>query len=315
MLEKTTIKLKLLISEVRVIDPKRSYNEPPIRDSETIRVYHGFYDIMDAIVFAMHGMSGKEIAKRVYSYETVNNPKGLFVTVNLEKAKSFSSPGIILEFDARVSDLEAPVWHGGRGYFGQGEMTTGFSDHGGEEREIQRLANRKKAMQSGSPQIVNSDRPELAEWIFGPENQALFIGDLNPNMIRQYWVSDAGIKRREYGPYSRMSRKEFLRVYGIPYIEKLKQDQAETEKNRGGFSYNSSLDALHSGKHKIFKPSDNYDRDAAVTNLLKNYGHLENIDQLFDEWIKKAKLGDYSAILQMRNWFWPKQLKQMGIKV
>lgn len=308
------IKLKSLISEVRVINPKRIYDEPPLMDNETIRLYHGFYDIMDAIIFAMHGMSGKEIiANRVYSYETVNNPKGLFVTINLETAKLFSCPGVILEFDSRVSDLEAPVWHGGRGYFGQGAMTTGFSDRSGKEREVQRMANREKAKNSSSPLIFKSDRPELAEWIFGPENQALFIGDLNPNMIRQYWVSEDAIKHRQSGPYVRMSRKEFLKVYGIPYIEKIKQDQVAREKEIGSFSYNSELAKVNSSK--LFKPADNYDKNSAITNLQAEHGYIENIERLFDEWVKDAQEGNYSAIHQMRDWFWPKQLKQMGINI
>ena len=309
------INLKNIITEVRVINPNRIQDEPPLRDTETIRVYHGFAEIIDAIVVALRGMSGKERAGRRYSPEAVNNPKGLFVTIDLNTAKEFSCPGVIIEFDSKVGDLEAPVWHGGRSYFVQGEKTTGFSDRGGAEREIQRLANRERAMKSKSPQISNSDRPELAELIFTDyENQSLFVGDLNPNMIRQYWVSENAIKRRESGPYVRMSRKEFLKVYGVPYIEELRREHAAREKNMGGHTYSHECSKLDS--ERLLNPADNYDRNTAITNIKKKYKGCDfNVDQIFDTWVKDAQEGNTTAIRQMINWFWPKQIKQMGIDV
>lgn len=309
---RSMIKLKSLINEVRIINSKKFYNEPPLRDNETIRLYHGFYSLMDAIVFSLHGMSGKEYADRVYSYEAVNNPKGLFVTPDFNIAKKFTHLAV-MEFDAKVSDLEAPVWVGGRGYFGQGEYTSGFSDRGGAEREHQRLLNREKAKQSKYSQISQSDRPELAEWIFGGESQALFIGDLNPNMIRQFWVSKEGIEHGRHGPYIRMSKKEFLKTYGMPYIQKLKKDSDERAKQQGWYGFDPSLEKVRKGSHKLLKPADDFNKEIAIANLKAQYGSMD-LDFKFDEWVEMAQNGDLTAIRQMNNWFWPKQLKQMGIE-
>ena len=109
------------------IGGKYVYNDvPPLKDTDVVRVYHGFYDNKYAYQFCKYGASGKELTSRVYSYESNNNPYGLFVTSNFKKAKDFSRPynglAVIIEFNARVKDLEAPVWPGG-GYTVQGQMS------------------------------------------------------------------------------------------------------------------------------------------------------------------------------------------------
>lgn len=203
--------------EVRYINTKfpSILQEEPLRDDETIRVFHGFNNFDDATTVVTKGLSGKEKARRIYSYEMGNNPIGLFVTVDFKIAEKFNHSGVIIEFSTKVSDLEAPVWVGGRSYFIQGEYTKSFKDL--DEREKQRLINRELASQSKFLPISKSDRPELAESIFdNPERQALFVGDLNPNMIKAVWYNEKWHKEgKTDGKWERMKPKDFIRLLGI----------------------------------------------------------------------------------------------------
>jgi hypothetical protein len=204
--------LREYLTEVRYINTKRIDSEQPLSDSETIRVYHGFNKFDDVETVLKKGLSGKERARRIYSYESGNNPYGLFVSVdfNVIKRAGFAHSGVIIEFSTKVSDLEAPVWVGGRSYFVQGEYTKSFKDL--DEREQQRLINRQKAGESPYDYISKSDRPELADVIFdNPERQALYIGDLNPNMLKYVWYNEILDKeRRTNGEWVRMTRKDFI---------------------------------------------------------------------------------------------------------
>lgn len=207
-----------IISEVRYIDPsfQKVDKESPIKDNDKIRVFHGFYSYGDAIKVIKSGLSGKERAKRVYSYESGNNPKGLFVTIDFATAaKNFAGSGIIIEFTTNVSDLEAPVWVDGRSYYRQGEFTKSFKDD--NDRERQRLANRETEKDSELPQISNSDRPELAATIFqNYERQALFIGDLNPNMIKRVWYHEGRNKRKTTsGNWEKYSTSQFITKFKV----------------------------------------------------------------------------------------------------
>ena len=202
------------LNEVRYVDTKypKVLSEPPLSDDETIRVYHGFNSFRDVETLLRRGLSGKEKARRIYSFESGNNPYGLFVTVDLNVIKrgGFAGSGVIIEFTSKISDLESPVWVGGRSYYVAGEYTKSFKDM--DEREQQRLVNRQKAGESPYDHISKSDRPELAEVIFdNPERQALYIGELNPNMIKYVWYNEVlHNERRTNGEWVRMTRKEFI---------------------------------------------------------------------------------------------------------
>jgi hypothetical protein len=202
------------LNEVRYINPKNIDNEQPLKDSQTIRVYHGFNYFNDAETVLNYGLSGKERAKRIYSYEIGNNPYGLFVTVDLNviKRAGFAHSGVIIEFSTKISDLEAPVWVDGRSYFVQGEYTKSFKDL--NEREQQILINRQKSGESPYKYISKSDRPELAETIFdNPEKQALYIGNLNPNMIKAVWYNEILHKNNKTnGEWIRYDRKNFIKL-------------------------------------------------------------------------------------------------------
>jgi hypothetical protein len=199
-------KFKDYINEVRYINPNIT-DEQPILDNEIIRVYHGFNNFKDIQNILNNGLSGKEEARRIYSFESGNNPYGLFVTIDFNIAKKFAHSKIIIEFSTKISDLEAPVWVGGKSYFIQGEYTYSFKNL--DEREQQRLINRQK--EGGNPydRISKSDRPELAATIFDNyEKQALYIGDLDPNMIKYVWY-------KQENSWTRFTRKDFMKKTNI----------------------------------------------------------------------------------------------------
>lgn len=283
------------MNEVRIIQGFEDIeNFQPLKDQDTIRVYHGFYSMNDALLFAKYGMSGKVNAKRNYSYEAGNNPKGLFVTIDFKQAsKDFAGSGVIMEFDTRVSNLEAPAWVGGRDYFVQGEYTKDFGSE--EERQKQQLLNRQKHSQSEYPAIANSDRPELARSLFNAaEHQALFIGDLNPNMIRAFWVHEGRIERQTTkGEWQRVSRLDFLKRY-------YNEERFKTFRNfKGEYTYG---DNYYDAKNKIFKPNDDFDLEKFKAILgAKEYDFNDFIEYYVKNWDQHA----------MNTYFYPKQQKQI----
>jgi len=275
------------MNESRVVNGTYRYpnppNESPIKDDEVIRVYHGFYSFNNAIYTIYYGLSGKEMAKRIYSYEYGNNPKGLFVSIDMKQVtRQFAGSGVIIEFNTKVSDLEAPVWVGGRGYFVQGEYTKSFNSD--EEREDQRLQNREREKNNDDEKIRNSDRPELGATLFGAENQALFIGDLNPNMIRAVWYNEQKNKENKTGEWKRYSRKDFLRLIGKENVMKLINDN--------GYGDRAS--------NKIFSPADEFS-DETVRNWFKKQ------DYDYNSFLRMAE--NPKQFYHVEYLFWPKQLE------
>jgi len=275
-------KLKKILSnhikEVRYINTKypQIKDEKPLNDSEKIRVYHGFYSYKDVEEVLKKGLSGKERAKRIYSYESGNNPKGLFVSVDFDVVKrNFAHSGVIIEFTTKVSDLEAPVWVGGRSYFVQGEYTQSFKDM--DEREQQRIINRQKSGESPYEYISKSERPELASTIFdNSEKQALYIGDLNPNMIKNIWYNENLHKRNNTkGKWEKMTRKDFIKKLEI-----------DTKNEFSGV--------------KNFLPND----DITIKSLEDKHGDIEDIiDSIIYAIDDDYTLKQYG--------FFPKQINQM----
>ncbi len=262
--------------EVRYIKPYQDIeNNIPLRDDETIIVYHAFSDFQEGLLMAKFGFTGKETARRRYSYEVGNNPKGLFVSIDFSIIqREFAGGGVIMELATKVSNLEAPVWVGGKSYYIQGEYTQSFKDD--EERQQQQLANREKHRESEYGAIANSDRPELAWALYdGPEKQALFVGDVNPNMIRNFWVSDRmKDERRHGGQWVKYSRTEFLQKYYTE--ENLKTKYVGDEKSRYSDKY-------YDKEQKIFLPAEDFD-----INKLQKYltDHQYNYKDFVDSYIK-----------------------------
>ena len=274
---------QMILDEVRYIDPDfyKMDNESPIMDNETIRVYHGFASMDDAERVLERGISGKVRANRRHSYEFRNNPKGVFVSIDLNVAKEFGGSGVIIEFTSKVSDLESPVWKGGK-FFVQGEYTKQFDDD--DDREAERTTRRKDTDTSDDPKISGSSRSELADSIFNnSEKQALFIGDLNPNMIKAVWYNKVlDEDRRTNGKWERMSRKEFIKMKDISPLPPYEQQD--------GFR----------GK---FRPAD----DFTFKNFLINGEYpVDFLESLFDGSIDINRTGEGWA-----GSFYPKQLNQV----
>lgn len=279
--------------EVRYIKPFDDINNNiPLKDDEVIVVYHGFNKVNDAQIAAKFGFTGKERAKRIYSYESGNNPKGLFVTVDFNVAKNFTG-GVIVEFATKVSDLEAPVWAGGGSYFVQGQYTKSFRDD--DERQAQTQQHRDTQSKSEYDAISQSDRPELAYSIYeNPERQALFIGDINPNMIKAFWVKDELINnRRHVGEWRRISREEFINKYAT--------DEKMQTKYMGDDNPRHS-DEYYRKSNKIFKPAEDFSVDK-----LKDY--LKDSYYDYDDFVKNMIIKWHNTA--MNTYFYPKQIEQI----
>ncbi len=276
----------------------------PLKDTDVVRVYHGFYDNRNAVQFCKYGASGKELASRVYSYESNNNPYGLFVTSNFDTAKEFSRPSdnlaVIIEFHASVKDLEAPVWPSG-GYTVQGQMAQYWKGDSMKQKMADREKGREKEREKikSSPRddlefAKKSDKPELAKSLFySGEYQALFVGDLNPNSIRAVWVYE-GKNSPKYETFTRMKRNEFLKKYS--HLDK---------KHAGEYQYDDHP------RDKIYKPTEDWmGMDDFITRYSKKYrddeDHIRNTVNDF----MKTEDGMETIFSQFKKNMWPKQIKQ-----
>lgn len=206
---------------IRRKDPMDAWKQEPIKNSDTIRVYHGC-DLATAVKIAKQGVSGQQWTPRKYSYEAGMNPVGLFVTTDFNKVKDFANPfnggknknaAVILEFTAKATQLDTPVWNGQDSYFGQYSNPQPFSDKA--ERDAQKQRYNDKARQSEYDYVRNSDNPAMANSIFNNnEHQALFLGSLTPDMIKRFWVKPFQGHTAQSENYKPMNLREFLKEYG-----------------------------------------------------------------------------------------------------
>lgn len=277
--------------------PVYTKSKDPIKETDKLRVYHGFNRKDDALAAVKYGLSGAGRAKRIYSYESVNNPNGLFVTIDFGVAKRFCHSGVILEFDTLVSNLDTPVWAGQDNYFVPGQMTGAFKND--EERTAEQLRKRKKYTEKDpedyyksdmGQRVSKSDRPELAYSLLGGgELQALFVGNLNPNNIKYVWFHhELYYNRRTVGDFVRMTRSEFLKM--------VKED---LEKNLSGKSYNND-NPVYNASEKFFKPDEDFTIEKLTTILSKKKYDVE-------AYLKHYGKDDYSLSRD----FYPKQIKQL----
>ena len=301
-----------LLTEVRPMPNKRDWmttkattQYEPLRDSDTVRVYHGFRDFHLALRAIKFGLSGKEIVGRNYSYETNNNRSGLFCSAEMEVAKEFTSAygvAVIIEFQCRARDLEAPVWPGGS-YTVQGGMSQYWKGDSREEQDADREAGRLQAradvqkMRHVPDNIKQSDRPEMAfQLMSGRELQALFIGHLDPNGIRAVWVREPSEKGYQLttSPFHRITRQEFLQKYGTTLA---KWDYSEDD-------YTS----------RVFRPRDEFNADLFVDRLAKKFYGDYTPERMASMGMKSPEdeVIDGSRYLndsQLLRYLWPKQHK------
>ena len=324
-----------IINEVRYIDTRYekyngkihknhwadAYNQEPIKNDDRIRVFHGC-ELKTACDIAINGTSGKSYHPRQYSYESGMNPLGIFVTTDFETAKKFGTANsgmAIIEFTAKASDLESPIWNGKDSYFGQGTMPIPFKNQ--DERNAQKMQYRQNALNTKDDyyfddkhkrrdismnHIRQSDKPEMADRIFNnPEHQALFMGDLNPNMIKRIWVNlkqEDGYVHSDKS-YHPMTVKEFIK-------------QFKDKEWHDGRDYRGNERYVKIRKEKLFSPAE----------TVKSFDDL--IDRLYQKNKKyykdrneAAKALQYSGMLQnppadsayntIKRELWPKQIMQL----
>lgn len=266
-----------IVQEVRYIDNsyknkknwEDAYRHEKLMNDETIRVYHGCDDVQDALIFARYGVSGKSKVSRKYSYENGMNSNGLFVTTDFYVAKdNFSRSGVIIEFSAHVSDLDTPVWNNQDSYFGVNSNPIPFKNR--DEREKQKHQYNIDASQSEYDYIKNSDNPALAKMIFlNHEHQALFVGDLNPNMIKRFWV-------KVNNQWIKLSRKDFIKRFNNINIsnETMQMHNMPLRKlylpNEDIKSYEELINRLLNYSQKRF-PKLKHDKDKIQKTLSRNF--------------------------------------------
>lgn len=224
----------------------------PLRDDQSIRVFHGV-DRPEEIYFILtKGLSGTQKANRNYSYEGNNNPYGLFVTPDFDTAKKFGA--YIMELNVRIRDLEAPVWPNGS-FVSQGQYAPTFKQG---ERE-QALIKARNDAKNSNEIISQSDRPEVAATLLAlGERQALFTGMLDPNSVKAVWMRDN--PQSVSSPYTRMKRREFIKTY---------DSGKATNPFHGGKSSKDLVDKLSDGGKmgKLLRPRELGDIDTLIKRL------------------------------------------------
>jgi hypothetical protein len=223
------------LNEVNYLNPNK-FGEPKknnIINGKTIRVFHGIDKIGTIENILKNGLSGNQKIKRINSNDTASN-NGLFITINFDLAKNYASSGNIIEFTANIEDL-SPVSDGASGTY---NYKTSYDN------------------------------------LLSPtKSEALYFGDLNPNMIKYIWRYD----NKNY-KWSRYNRKEFIEKYNI-----------DTKR--------SSFD--------IFLPNDNFD----MNKIIRLYnGKIESND--FKRFITKLKTAKISELSDL-GFLFPKQIKDI----
>jgi hypothetical protein len=301
------------------LDNWSEYNQEPIKNNERIRVFHGT-NLRTAVEIAIKGVSGKEWRPRTYSYEQGMNPVGLFVTTDFVKAKYFASPfnggdnhkaAVIIEFTANSNDLDTPVWNNSNTFFGQGSNPMSFGSR--EERDKQKQAYNDEARKSKYDYISKSDNPAMADNIFNnSEHQALFIGDLNPNMIKRFWVKkykhENGYVATEK-QYTPMSRQQFLKIYGNDNYQLRDGDSYRGQfKNEKAYLPNEDFTTIEDFALRILRREERlYPKMVQKRKANPNYSEQQEIQDNIDGIKDCIKYGNMDTLL---SYMWPKQFKQ-----
>lgn len=307
------------LNEVRYVDtnnrrkkdPYQVFKQSPIKDNESIRVFHGC-DLETAVNASINGLSGQLRVPRKYSYESGMNPKGLFVTTDFEIAKKFTYDPktlVVIEFTAKAKDLDTPVWNNSASYFGQGSNPVWFKDK--EEREAQKQKYQDDAKKSEYDFIRDSDNPAMAERIFdNSEHQSLFVGNLNPNMIKRYWVKQNG----KPGSFVQMDRKTFLKKYGNTEFEtKYNRDKKEKIRREKSYLPNEDFisleDMVRRDFERFYSDKPKFRKRYSDEQFEKK---IQDEADMYREGIKNAiENEDYYTLKALDSMLYPKQIKQL----
>jgi hypothetical protein len=284
-----------------IVEAHHAYDEmkwdtkfQPLKAGDTVRVYHGFRDLPDAIRTCFYGLSGKSRASRVYSYEADNNPRGLFVTMDQKTAENFGTH--VIEFTARSEELEAPVWPGENGGFtGYGGYSKYFG-HGREgrvARNQRRHQARAEAIKSstinGRDHVLQSDDPLTAHSLMSAgETQALFIGDLNPERVSAVYSYENMDGKWQW---LKQSREVFLSRHKVP-----------------------AWSSDHTQSDKMFKPEEKFDGQKFIDGINAKYGRMgsKDMEETLERLWRDILGSDQKARRFMDTFggfLWPNQLK------
>jgi len=222
------------LKEVNYLNPNK-FGEPKknIINGKTIRVFHGIDRIGTLENILKNGLSGNQKIKRINSNDTASN-NGLFITIDFDLAKRYAASGNVIEFTTNIEDL-SPVSDGASGTYNY-------------ETAYDNLLSPTKS-------------------------EALYFGDLNPNMIKYIWRYDD----KNY-TWNRYNRKEFIEKYNI-------------DTKRSSFN--------------IFLPNDYFD----MNKIIKLYnGKIESDD--FKRLVTKLKTAKISELSDL-GFLFPKQIKDV----
>lgn len=265
----------------------------PIKSGDTVKVFHGYRDLSDAVSAARYGLSGKMKADRNYSFEFDNNPYGLFVTLNLVSAEKFASGSVhdqvIMEFVANVDELEPPVWPGG-GYTVQGQMAQYFG-HGGSGKVARKQAQADRENDDYQPEhVLQSDKKYLSSLMTSGEYQALYVGHLSPDRITGFMVRPGGKNFHYKAPWERLTREEFIERYGR--VKPKRED------------YSSE---------RIYGPNDDFNGDEFLKRMAeKNDTTVDQVDSYlrnFWRYVSGGQNRSGTFADQMKSYIWPKQVR------
>jgi hypothetical protein len=324
---------KFLVHEVRYIDTtyeqgdrvrkkdsSQVYNQQPIMNNEYIRVFHGT-DLKTAVTIAKEGLSGKQWTPRKYSYEAGMNPVGLFVTTDFVRVDNFANPfnggeskkaSVIIEFSANSNDLDTPVWNNSVTYFAQGSFPQSFKNR--KERNMQKKKYQDLARKSSKSFVSGSTNPAMADSIFNDtEHQALFIGDLNPNMIKRFWVKKYKDKGNSLVPddkyYIPMTRAKFLKEYGNEKFSNGRNGSYKIENERV-FQPTEDFTSIEDFARRILKrEEEKYPKIRAYETSKEYYSFEKEVKELADNIEEDViKYRDYQTLSR---YMWPKQLRQL----
>ena len=277
-------------------------------------MFHGC-SLETALNAAINGLSGQIRIGRSYSYENGMNPKGLFVSTDFNISKSFAydtNTMVIIEFTAKSDDLDTPVWNHNHSYFGQGSNPQPFSSR--EERDNQKQIYQDYAKNSRKEHISNSDNPAMAYTIFDDcEHQALFVGNLNPNMIKRFWIKKNGGSEA----YIPLSRKQFLKKFGNTEFQEYtnsgyKNYKIERDNNRPYLPNEDfvsfedmakrELDLFYKDKPKLRAKYNDEQYLSKIQDTANNY------KSYYEDALNS---GNYYNLNHFSSMLYPKQLKQL----
>lgn len=195
-------------------------NEPALKDNDVVTVYHGIAHLHNVAKILTTGIDGSVAVPRKDSYENIENPKGLFVSPTLKTAEYFANSGYLIEFNCKVSDLEAPLWN------------KEDSDDVVNDREGVRAKLREKHPKSNTAFVNGADRPELAA-IFskGVEPQALFVGKLQPNQIKAVWYDPSRDLSSNFRDASEEKWERISRQSALKQVTKVDEKDLNEIKN------------------------------------------------------------------------------------